>query len=299
MPDKNIKSCFRAAFFFSKKTFNMYHDFMNSEWKEYKFNYNNIEQFDVICSKLNDFGIETTIYDDNTITFYSRDHYILKRLEEFFKNLDINTSISVNDIDNSWEKRLHGDFKAVEAGEYVVLSKDYIDDYNGNLKQIIINPAQAFGSGQHATTKQCLELIQELNKQHDINSFLEPGCGTSILSLLAYKLGIRDITAFDYDYTSMINARENQILNNAEYFLICSGLTSLKKKYQLVCANIFAHVLINHKEIINEYIQKNGFVILSGIETSQGDEVEKEFSFLNLLKTVEYDGWKTFLYRKD
>ena len=77
---------------------------MNSEWKEYKFNYNNIEQFDVICSKLNDFGIETTIYDENTITFYSRDHYILKKLKEFLNNLNINTSISVNDIDNSWEK---------------------------------------------------------------------------------------------------------------------------------------------------------------------------------------------------
>ena len=138
-----------------------------------------------------------------------------------------------------------------------------------------------------------------MNKNQNIKSFLEPGCGTSILSLLAYNLGIRDIVAFDYDYTSMINARENQILNNAEYCLICSGLTSLKKKYQLVCANIFAHVLINHKEIIDEYIQKNGFVILSGIETSQGDEIEKEFSFLNLLKTVEYNGWKTFLYRKD
>ncbi|MCK9223993.1 MAG: 50S ribosomal protein L11 methyltransferase [Candidatus Muirbacterium halophilum] len=272
---------------------------MNLEWKQYKIKYNSNDEFELICSKLNDFCIETIIYDDFTITFYSRDISILNKIGDFLKSINNEQEIIVSDIDNSWEKKLHGDFKAVEAGEYVVLSKDYIDEYKGNLKQIIINPAQAFGSGQHATTKQCLELIQNIVKNENIKSFLEPGCGTSILSLLAYKLSIKDILAFDYDYTSMINAKENQILNNADYNIICSGLTPMKNKYQLVCANIFAHVLINNKNIINDYIEDGGFVILSGIEINQGDEIEKEFAFLNLLKTVEYNGWKTFLYRKN
>lgn len=272
---------------------------MKNQWKEYKIRYTDQMSFDLICSRLDDIGIETLIFDENHITYYSRDPESTGKISDYLVKIGQDPEISVNDIDNSWEKRLHGDFREVEAGRFVVLSKDYIDDYKGNLEKIIINPAQAFGSGQHATTKQCLELIQDVVRENNIESFLEPGCGTSILSLLAYKLGISKIAAFDHDFTSMLNARENQELNSASYRIFCSGLTALKEKYDLVAANIFAHVLIAHRDIILDYAADNGFLILSGIEKSQGKDIEDAFSALNLIRTLEFDGWKTFLYRKN
>jgi len=252
----------------------------------------------LISTFLDDLGFETQIFGNSQISVYSRSEHIVNSISNILDKKNIQYSIEIKEVNPEWKTKLHGDFEAVEAGDYVVLSIDYMENYKGSKKRILINPAQAFGSGQHPTTKQCMELIQYVFKNHKIKTFIEPGCGSSILSILSLMCGAEKAVAFDFDFTSMLNAQENQHLNNVQALNICSGILPLKIKFDLVAANIFAHVLIAEKSNIDKYVENGKFLILSGIENSQAPEVEECFSDYNLLRKESYDGWTTLLYEK-
>ena len=76
---------------------------------------------------------------------------------------------------------------------------------------IVIDPGRAFGTGAHATTRLCLELLQE----REPTSLLDVGCGSGVLSVAAAKLGFAPVGAFDIDdvalETTVGNARANEV----------------------------------------------------------------------------------------
>ncbi|MFL5827355.1 MAG: 50S ribosomal protein L11 methyltransferase, partial [Thermoleophilaceae bacterium] len=64
------------------------------------------------------------------------------------------------------------------------------------IKEIVIDPGRAFGTGTHATTRLCLELMLDLPPR---GSFADLGCGSGVLSIAAAKLGFEPVTAVDSD----------------------------------------------------------------------------------------------------
>jgi ribosomal protein L11 methyltransferase len=80
---------------------------------------------------------------------------------------------------------------------------------------IVIDPGLAFGTGGHATTRLCLELLPELTR----GSLLDAGCGSGVLSVAAAKLGFAPVHAFDDDHfaveTAAANAAANQVAVDA------------------------------------------------------------------------------------
>ena len=71
---------------------------------------------------------------------------------------------------------------------------------------LVIDPGQAFGTGAHATTRLCLELILELEAS---SSFLDLGCGSGVLAIAAARLGFEPVAALDNDPASVAAAQEN------------------------------------------------------------------------------------------
>ena len=70
---------------------------------------------------------------------------------------------------------------------------------------VVIDPGRAFGTGAHATTRLCLELLQEVEPA----SLLDVGCGSGVLSVAAAKLGFEPVHAVDVDEVALeIDARE-------------------------------------------------------------------------------------------
>ena len=80
------------------------------------------------------------------------------------------------------------------------------------LTPVVIDPGRAFGTGGHATTRLCLELLHELER----GSFVDVGCGSGVLAIAAAKLGFGPVVALDLDEAAVEAARRNAALNAVE-----------------------------------------------------------------------------------
>jgi ribosomal protein L11 methyltransferase len=77
---------------------------------------------------------------------------------------------------------------------------------------VVIEPARAFGTGAHPTTRLCIELLLEQER----GSVLDVGCGSGVLSIAAAKLGFQPVTAFDSDQNAVDAARANAAANRVD-----------------------------------------------------------------------------------
>jgi ribosomal protein L11 methyltransferase len=90
-------------------------------------------------------------------------------------------------------------------------------DAQQRLQEIVIDPGQAFGTGAHATTRLCLELLLELAASEGPDgALLDVGTGSGLLAIAASRLGFMPVLAVDNERESVDAARENAALNGAE-----------------------------------------------------------------------------------
>jgi len=80
---------------------------------------------------------------------------------------------------------------------------------------VVIEPARAFGTGGHPTTRLCLELLVELRSELGEASVLDVGCGSGVLAVAASRLGYRPVRAIDVDPAAVEETRRNAAANEA------------------------------------------------------------------------------------
>ena len=114
---------------------------------------------------------------------------------------------------------------------------------DGQLLQII--PRQAFGSGEHATTRLMLGLLSDLAPLAD-TTVIDAGCGTGILGIAALKLGAAHVFAYDIDEWSVRNAQDNYALNGCEAEIALGDASCLASAPQadILLANINRNILL-------------------------------------------------------
>jgi len=87
----------------------------------------------------------------------------------------------------------------------------------GPVEQVVIDPGQAFGTGGHATTRLCLELLLELaSHERELGRVVDIGTGSGLLAIAAARLGFAPVLALDHERESVAAARENALVNDAE-----------------------------------------------------------------------------------
>ncbi|MDG0963877.1 MAG: 50S ribosomal protein L11 methyltransferase [Opitutales bacterium] len=149
--------------------------------------------------------------------------------------------------------------------------------------RLYLDPGMAFGTGNHETTKLCLDEIVELNEKIPNNlkqNFLDIGCGSGILALTASILGFEGILAIDNDPLAIKVSQENAELNDIKKVNFKSDdLDTLtgNKKYNLVVANIQADILQKNAETLITLLNNDGILILSGILSKECPKLEKYF----------------------
>lgn len=177
--------------------------------------------------------------------------------------------------------------------KYIFDSKDFVKG-----KTILINPALAFGTGNHPTTQLAATLLEEVCCGKKV---LDVGCGSGILSIAAKLSGASSVYGFDNDSTAIKNTKENLSLNNAEDIMIwAGGPESLKSsvRFDVVVANIISSVLIQFKDFflgINPY-----YLVFSGILKDEMDYFLKTFDNEMFLvdRYIEKDNWVGVRYRR-
>ena len=185
--------------------------------------------------------------------------------------------VDENDWANNWKQF----FKPFNIGDKLIVTPSWEAVYNPNRKILKIDPGSSFGTGQHQTTKLCLENLER--HIHGGEKVLDVGCGSGILSVGAMLLGADSVCFGDISENAVKSAEEN--LNNngidkARYSAFLGDITkdkalldSLGYDYDIICANIVADVLINMSDLFVKLLKKNGMLFASGIIVERVDEV--------------------------
>ena len=193
------------------------------------------------------------------------------RLQTQFAN------VKEEDWANNWKQY----FKPMNVGKKLLVKPSW-EDVTDNSRVILeIDPASSFGSGQHYTTKLCLEYLDELDLKN--KKILDLGCGSGILSIAAMLLGSESAIAVDIEENAMKTASENAAINHIpaeKYTAMCGNVISdpaLVEKigtgYDIITANIVADILIAMKDLFYKFLKPEGTLIISGIISERKNEV--------------------------
>ena len=115
--------------------------------------------------------------------------------------------VAVDDVREGWEDRWRAFHHGVRVGRCWV-GPPWEEPPAGAVT-VVIDPGRAFGTGAHATTRLCLELLQDVEP----TSVLDVGCGSGVLSIAAAKLGFAPVTAVDVDEVALDTTRANAAAN--------------------------------------------------------------------------------------
>jgi len=173
---------------------------------------------------------------------------------------------------------------------------------------LLIPSGMAFGTGDHATTARCLQLLEEssapLRASGKPWSLLDLGCGSGILALAGEKLGARKVLGCDFDAACVRISKENARLNKLALsrFLKADVLKwkarELGGAYDIVTANLYSTILTAAAPMIIKAIKSGGTLILSGILAVEEKAILKTFSSLLHVKTLKRGKWAAVMMKK-
>jgi len=157
----------------------------------------------------------------------------------------------------------------------------------------VIDPGQAFGTGQHPSTALILEALEEHFQEGLWPTVLDVGTGSGILALAAAKLGARRVVGLDVDPVAVEEARRNAALNGLELTFSTEPLKKHLGKYHLVLANISAWDLKILAQELAEHLLPGGRLLLSGFLAQEIPEMLETYLPLRfkLLKVREREEW--------
>ena len=176
---------------------------------------------------------------------------------------------------------------------------------SGRGEALLIPSGMAFGTGDHATTARCLQLLVEGAKPllGGPWSLLDLGCGSGILALAAGKLGAGKLLGVDFDPKCVSTSLENAVLNGLKGASFRKAdLLRWKPPgtWDIVAANIYSTILTAASEKIVTAIKPGGLLILSGILSVEEKAILGTFTPLGMkqVKTLRRGKWSAMMLRK-
>lgn len=151
-----------------------------------------------------------------------------------------------------------------------------------------ITPGMAFGTGTHASTQLCIRALGERIKKKGL-SILDVGTGSGILSIVAAKLGAKEVRGIDIDGAAVENAIENVEKNHvSDLVRIKKGrIGGLQRKFDLIVANIDFKSLKRMERPLLNHLKAQGILILSGILKGQKEVLRERYSGTGLLRCIK------------
>ena len=205
-------------------------------------------------------------------------------------------AVGVNDSDwnENWKKYFH----ATEIGEKLAIVPSWEKYDNKDNRTILqIDPGAAFGTGTHATTSLCLDMLQSY--VDDNTEMLDIGCGSGILAVASVLLGAKTAVGVDIDAQSVKTAKENAEINSVTdktEFIVGDLAEKARGKYSVVCANIVADVVIRLLENVKNYMEADAVLIVSGIIDLRENDVlnAAEKQGFTVIEKRYKDNWCAF-----
>ena len=209
--------------------------------------------------------------------------------------------------DADWENNWKQFYKPMEIGERLLVVPEWEQAQEDGRVKLVLNPGLTFGTGSHATTRLCLQALEQ--HIHGGEKVLDLGCGSGILSIAALLLGAKDAFACDIDDKCVGVAYENAALNGVgkEHYTVRAGDVLSDKKlqkefggdYDVIVANIVADVIIALAPQVGKLLKKGGIFLCSGIIDDRAEEVREKLveAGWTIEETRSSEGWFSYLCR--
>ncbi len=204
-----------------------------------------------------------------------------------------------------WATNWQQHFPPFLVGRKLVIRPSWSDWCPDHQHAVLtIDPGRAFGTGTHATTGLCLDLVAELAEgPAPPLAVLDVGTGSGILAMAAAALGAKRVVACDIDDEACHVAAENIHKNHLDRQITVtrSPLEQIPGRFDLVLANILAKENIRLGASLVSHVQPGGHLALSGILNEQELAVIAAFKAfpVTLTKIDQRDGWSCLIYRYD
>jgi len=213
--------------------------------------------------------------------------------------------------DKNWLVESYNQFPPFSVGPFFIYGSHYDGDVPKGQSGLQIDAATAFGTGEHGTTKGCLELMLGLKDDGACPwNILDMGTGSGILAIAAWKLWKTPILAVDIEEESVRVAKLHQDMNGvadsaAAMQCFCgdgfeTAEVQRKKPFDLIIANILAGPLIDMAHDMAAVADDKAYVILSGMLTTQVDSVKYAYisTGFKYLQHIDYGEWSSLLLQK-
>jgi ribosomal protein L11 methyltransferase len=203
--------------------------------------------------------------------------------------------------DRNWNEEWEKNVQIIKITDNIIIKPTFrkYEEREGDIV-ITIDPKMSFGTGDHATTKLCVEMIERYIKPE--MNILDVGSGTGILAIAAIKLGGEKAIAVDNDEWCYENGKENGALNGIDEkidFRIGEIKDIPEKGFDLILANIQKNVLLHIKDELELRLKKGGILILSGILYSDEAEIVGKYTPPLKLKDVnKMEEWIAISFEK-
>ena len=292
---------------------------------------------DAVCDRLADLGVEgMSVEDEGEFReFLSQNtsywDYVDRELEDRFtgvsrvkfwlapdrEGLEVlervrqaGFDVSVTKIaDEDWENNWKQYYKPLPIGEKLLVVPAWEETAEPGRLPLRLDPGLIFGTGSHATTRMCLEVLEKLASPE--KRVLDLGCGSGILAIGALVLGCAEAAGCDIDPKAPDVARDNAALNGIgeDRFRVYAGdiLTdkgmrkALGTGFEIVLSNIVADVIIPLAPIAREFLSPGGDYVCSGVIDGREAEVEAALKKAGFAVTGHYcqEEWHCFWCKAD
>jgi len=230
----------------------------------------------------------------------------LDSLKEIFPDLQKPSLKTEIVIDPDWGEQWKKYFKPIRVCNNIIVKPTW-ERYAPLSRDIVIeiDPGMAFGTGQHASTRMCMEAIEDvMMKERSIKDWkvLDVGCGTGILGITAAKMGAGDVICVDIDKKAVEIAAENAAINDvAESLRIFNkDATTISEPRNLIIANLTSKLLLKIRVHLTHLLLPEGYIIISGIIEQDAENIEEHFSTdrLTNYKVITEKEWVCYVFKK-
>jgi len=199
--------------------------------------------------------------------------------------------------DENWDEHWRQFFHPRNVGERFVIRPSWEEAPPSDRLVIVLDPGRAFGTGDHPTTRMCIELMEQAREAGGPpETVADIGCGSGILSIAAVLLGAASVFASDIEPLSVEVARQNASLNGVS-FLASAGrgfeAIASDAPFAWVVSNIISAVLIQLAPEVAQHLAAGGIWIASGIIRDNWPDVlmAAADAGFSLREKIEEDGW--------
>jgi len=205
--------------------------------------------------------------------------------------------LPAEDWANSWKES----WRAFRCGDLAVVPRHFEGVLRPTDRRMVLDPGGVFGTGRHATTRTCIQVLQQRLKGGE--QLLDAGCGTGILAATALLFGAEHVLGFDIDSGAASHFAElmddNQLGASASFRTGGFEVLGFDETFDVVLANIYSDVIAAHAEDLAARIRPGGWFAFSGCPVHHSRETRAAIEMAGLVIEEERIRglWHTFVGR--